>query len=86
LVNATVARAGFKNDLVRLLPVMLAKYPWIKNIKVAGGCPVLDAYGRSDYDDAFISAMFLRDELDRVVWDKVSPDDLFNKVSFGRFE
>lgn len=61
------------------LPAMLAKYPWIKNIKVAGGCPVLDVYGRSHYDDSFISAMFMRDELDRVVWDKVRPEDLFSR-------
>lgn len=85
-VSASAARAGFKHDLVRLLPAMLAKYPWIKNIKVAGGCPVLDVYGRSHYDDSFISAMFMRDELDRVVWDKVRPEDLFSRISFGRFE
>jgi hypothetical protein len=85
-VSASAARTGFKNDLVRLLPAMLAKYPWIRNIKVAGGCPVLDVYGRGDYDDSFISAMFMRDELDKVVWDKVRPEDLFSHVSFGRFE
>jgi hypothetical protein len=75
-VSATAARTGFKNDLVRLLPAMLAKYP----------CPVLDIYGRSDYDDAFISAVFMRDELDKVVWEKVRPEDLFSRISFGRFE
>jgi hypothetical protein len=85
-VSATAARTGFKNDLVRLLPAMLAKYPWIKNIKIMGGCPVLDVYGKSDYDDTFISAMFMRDELDKVVWDKVRPEDLFSRISFGRFE
>jgi hypothetical protein len=85
-VSATAARTGFKNDLVRLLPAMLAKYPWIKNTKIMGGCPVLDIYGRSDYDDAFISAVFMRDELDKVVWEKVRPEDLFSRISFGRFE
>jgi hypothetical protein len=85
-VSTTAARTGFKNDLVRLLPAMLAKYPWIKNIKIMGGCPVLDVHGKSDYDDTFISAMFMRDELDKVVWDKVRPEDLFSRISFGRFE
>lgn len=85
-VSVTAARTGFKNDLVKLLPAMLAKYPWIKNIKVAGGCPVLDIYGKGDYDDAFMSAMFMRDEVDKVAWDKVRPDDLFSRISFGRFE
>lgn len=85
-VSATAARVGFKNDLVKLLPAMLAKYPWIKSIKIAGGCPVLGVYGRSDYDDAFISAMFMRSELDKVAWDNVRPDDLFSRISFGRFE
>jgi hypothetical protein len=85
-LSASAARTGFKNDLVRLLPVLTAKYPWIKNISIAGGCPVLDVYGKSGYDDAFISAMFMRDELNKVVWERVRSDDLFYHVSFGRFE
>ncbi len=85
-VSAAAARSEFKNDLVKLLPAVLASYAWIKNIKVAGGCPVLDGYGRSGYDDAFISAMFMRKELDKVVWRNVRPDDLFYAISFGRFE
>lgn len=85
-VSATAARSGFKSDLVRLLPVVTTKYPWVKNISIAGGCPVLDVYGRSSYDDAFISAMFMRGELNKVVWENVRPDDLFYRVSFGRFE
>jgi hypothetical protein len=28
----------------------------------------------------------MRDELDKVVWDKVRPEDLFSRISFGRFE
>src|SRR5258708_22900458 len=48
-VSATAARTGFKNDLVRLLPAMLSKYPWIKNIKIMGGCPVLDVYGMTTH-------------------------------------
>jgi hypothetical protein len=80
------SRAEFKSTLVRLLPAVLAKFPESTNIRVKGGCTIRDVYGKESHDADLITAMFMRDQLEKVVWDKVRPDDLFSKISFGRFE
>jgi hypothetical protein len=85
-ISLIAARNAFKADLVKLLPALLAISPTLKNIKVSGGCPTTDAHGVIGYDDAFISAMFMRYDLDRVAWQTVQAEDLFYQISFGRIE
>jgi hypothetical protein len=85
-VSTSAARSTFKADLVKLLPALLAINPTLKSIKVSGGCPTVDAHGNAGYDDAFIAAMFMRYDLDKVVWQTVQADDLFYQISFGRLE
>jgi hypothetical protein len=85
-VSAAAARAAFKADLIKLLPALLKINPTLKYISVSGGCPTVDVYGAAGYDNTFISAMFMRDDLDKVVWNDVQADDLFNQISFRRLE
>lgn len=84
-VSPSAAQRGFQNDLVKLLPALLAKYPAIQNIFIHGGCPVIDVYGRESFDENAINAMFTRENLDKVVWERIRPADLFNRVAHGRW-
>jgi hypothetical protein len=84
-VSPSAARMDFQNNLVTLLPVLLAKYPGIQNIFIHGGCLMVDAYGRESFDDNAINAMFTRENLDKVVWKNVTPENLFNHVAHGRW-
>jgi hypothetical protein len=46
---------------------------------------MVDAYGRESFDDNAINAMFTRENLDKVVWKNVTPENLFNHVAHGRW-
>jgi hypothetical protein len=84
-ISPSAARKDFQNTLVTLLPVLLATYPSIQNIFIHGGCPMIDVYGRESFDDNAINAMFTRENLDKVVWKNVTPENLFDHVAHGRW-
>jgi hypothetical protein len=84
-LSGPAARKDFQRNLVALLPVLLAKDPDMRNIFIRGGCMMVDVYGRESFDENAINAMFSRENLDKVVWDKVTPENLFNSVAHGRW-
>jgi hypothetical protein len=80
--HASDASDEFKSGLVKLLPVLLARYPDMRIPRILGGCMMTDG----KFDDSAISAQFDRAALDKLDWKHVTPDDMFNRISSGRFQ
>ncbi|QHP69555.1 hypothetical protein EI171_21050 [Bradyrhizobium sp. LCT2] len=75
VLSASAAVTGFNVNVARVVPVVFAKYSQVNSIIIRESGPFRDIRG-NDTTEEMLRIAFLREDAERVHWDKINYDNI----------
>jgi hypothetical protein len=75
ILSAGTAVSGFNLNVVRMVPIIFAKFPQVNSIIFRESGPFHDVRGNESSEE-MLRIAFMREDSDRVHWDKINYDNI----------